>query len=74
MNATAWSVVVALIGVVIAITSSAFISGMRWGRFEADNKAKWGILQSQQNDMSQRLARIEGMFTLTLKGHPPNDP
>jgi hypothetical protein len=42
--------------VVVSISGAAFVSGTRWGRVEQDMKT-----------MSDRLARIEGMFTLKLR-------
>jgi hypothetical protein len=42
--------------IVLSLAGSAFISGTRWGRVESDMKS-----------MSDRLARIEGMFTLVYK-------
>lgn len=52
-------VVQAVIGVctvVVSVSGSAFVAGTRWGRVESEMK-----------DMGTRLARIEGMFTLTFK-------
>ena len=43
-------------GVIASVVVSAFVSGTRWGRVEQDMRG-----------MSDRLARIEGMFTLKLK-------
>ena len=45
---------------VLSITGSAFIAGTRWSRIESDI-----------HSMSDRLAKIEGMFTLQLKQGPP---
>jgi hypothetical protein len=41
---------------VLSISASAFISGTRWGRVETDMRS-----------MNDRLAKIEGMFTLVYK-------
>lgn len=53
------AIVEAVIGVctvVLSVTGSAFVAGTRWGRVESEMK-----------DMATRLAKIEAMFTLTLK-------
>lgn len=49
-------VVIGVCTVVVSICGSAFVAGTRWGRVESEMK-----------DMATRLAKIEGMFTLTLK-------
>lgn len=45
-------------GVLCSVVVSAFMSGARWGRVETDMRV-----------MADRLAKIEGMFTLRLKDH-----
>jgi hypothetical protein len=50
--------VIALVTIVGSITSSAFIAGMRWGR-----------VNESVTSIDRRLAKIEGMFTLSLKDH-----
>lgn len=42
--------------VVASVTVSAFISGTRWGAMQGDLR-----------QMADRLAKIEGMFTLRLR-------
>lgn len=42
--------------VMISVASSMFVAGTRWGRVESEVRL-----------MSDRLAKIEGMFTLQLK-------
>jgi hypothetical protein len=56
-------VIIAMGGVITSVTVSAFLSGARWGRVETDMRF-----------MADRLAKIEGMFTLRLKddGDPPH--
>ncbi len=49
-------VVIAAGGVIASVVVSAFVSGTRWGRVESDMRT-----------MADRLAKIEGMFTLRLK-------
>ena len=48
--------VIAAGGVIASITVSAFISGTRWGAIQQDMRS-----------MSDRMAKIEGMFTLKLR-------
>lgn len=48
--------VISLVGVVASVTTSAFISGTRWG-----------TMQQEMRTMADRLAKIEGMFTLRLR-------
>ena len=48
--------VIAMAGVITSVIVSAFLSGSRWGRVETDMRV-----------MADRLAKIEGMFTLRLK-------
>jgi len=56
MSPTSLSILIAVVGVVVSICSSMFVAGSRWGRIEGDMRG-----------MSERLARIEGMFTLKLR-------
>jgi hypothetical protein len=49
-------VLVSVATFIASVGVSAFISGMHWGR-----------LTNQLQVMSDRLAKIEGMFTLRLK-------
>jgi len=53
MSSTTLSIVIAGVGVIVSICSSMFVAGSRWGRIEGDMRS-----------MTDRLARIEGMFTL----------
>lgn len=56
MTPVAIEILIAAVGVVISVASSMFVAGSRWGRVEGDMRS-----------MSDRLARIEGMFTLKLR-------
>jgi hypothetical protein len=56
VNPTSISILIAGVGVIISICSSVFVAGARWGRVEGDMRS-----------MSDRLAKIEGMFTLKLR-------
>lgn len=49
---------IGFVTIVGSIVSSAFIAGMRWGR-----------VNENVISIDRRLAKIEGMFTLTLKDH-----
>ena len=57
MNSSAWvELVIGGCTIVLSLAGSAFISGTRWGRVESDMRS-----------MSDRLSKIEGMFTLTFR-------
>lgn len=49
-------IIVGIATVFISVGASAFISGMHWGELRTDVRT-----------MSDRLAKIEGMFVLQLK-------
>jgi hypothetical protein len=49
-------ILIAAIGVLVSVCCSMFVAGSRWGRIEGDMRS-----------MSDRLAKIEGMFTLKLR-------
>jgi hypothetical protein len=48
-------------GVLVSVCCSMFVAGSRWGRVEGDMRS-----------VSDRLARIEGMFTLKLRQPDPD--
>lgn len=50
-------------GVIASISVSAFISGTRWG-----------TMQQEMRTMADRLAKIEGMFTLRLRDGDGRNP
>lgn len=56
MSALALEVIVALAGVIFSMLGSAFVAGMWTGQLKADVRL-----------IADRLAKIEGMFTLRLK-------
>lgn len=64
-------VVIDIVTIALSVSVSMFVSGTRWGRVETTLRD----LQTdrvRQNDITglrDRLSRIEGMFTLTLKDH-----
>lgn len=57
MSPVSLEILIAAIGVIMSICCSTFVAGSRWGRIEGDMRS-----------MSDRLAKIEGMFTLKLRG------
>jgi len=61
MNPTAVSVLISVATFVMSMGCSAFIAGVGWGS-----------IRKEMANMNQRMARIEGMFTLRLKG-PADD-
>ena len=56
MTQTALTVIITASGIVISTLVSVFIAGTRWGE-----------VRSEMRYMNDRLAKIEGMFTLTPK-------
>lgn len=56
MSQTGITVLIAVAGFVASVGASSFISGMHWGELRADVRV-----------MNDRLAKIEGMFTLRLR-------
>jgi hypothetical protein len=52
----ALSAIISLVGVIVSITVSSFIAGAKLG----------GMIQTM-NTISERLARIEGLFEMKLK-------
>lgn len=65
--------IMAIIGVVtfvLSVATSMFVSGTRWGRVETTLRDLQTdrVRQGDITGLRDRLSRIEGMFTLTLKG------
>ena len=56
LSETGLNVIIAVVTFLLSVSASMFISGMRYGEMRADMRT-----------MADRLAKIEGMFTLTLK-------
>jgi hypothetical protein len=69
MSPLAVEVIVAVCTFIASVGSAAFISGTRWGRIETtlSDIEKDRVRQSDIKGISERLAKIEGMFTLRLK-------
>lgn len=69
MGPTAIELLIAASTFVLSVGTSAFVSGARWGRVQATlvDLEKDRVRQSDITGFGNRLARIEGMFTLTLK-------
>lgn len=62
-------IVTEIITFVLSISVSMFVSGTRWGRVETTLRdlQQDRVRQSDITGLRDRLSRIEGMFTLTLK-------
>lgn len=56
MSATGIEVIVALAGVILSMLCSVFVAGMSVGQLKSDVR-----------QIADRLAKIEGMFTLRLR-------
>lgn len=55
---------------VLSVSVSMFVSGTRWGRVETTLRDLQTdrVRQGDITGLRDRLSRIEGMFTLTLRG------
>ena len=62
-------VIIDVITVVLSVCISMFVSGTRWGRVEASLRDLQldRVRQSDVTALRDRLSKIEGMFTLTLR-------
>lgn len=56
MTQTALTLIITLAGVLVSLLVSVFVAGSRWGQ-----------VNTEMRYMNDRLAKIEGMFTLTPK-------
>ncbi len=56
MNPVATEIIIGLVGVIISMLCSAFVAGISVGQMKSDMRS-----------IADRLAKIEGMFTLRLK-------
>lgn len=70
----AWAAVIAGVGVIMSLIGAAVVVSYRVGRIEAELRAASSSAQTATaaaiNGMTERLARIEGMFELRLKDWP----
>jgi hypothetical protein len=66
---TALMLVISAVTLVLSVSASMFISGTRWGRVETQLRDLQNdrVRQGDFTGLRDRLSRIEGMFTLTLK-------
>lgn len=74
VTATDWTVIVAAVGVLLSLVGSAAIVSYRVGKIEQELRSATsanaqGTTTALQT-MSERLARIEGMFELRLRTPP----
>lgn len=74
MSAVAISAVIGAVAVILSTVLSVFIAGRRYGSLEekvnvlmARSDGTTGMI-AKVDFISDRLAKIEGMFTLTLRG------
>lgn len=70
MSTTAVEALIAVVTFIASVGTSAFISGARWGRVQTTlaDLEKDRVRQGDITSLASRLGRIEGMFTLTLRG------
>lgn len=66
---TALMLIISAVTLVLSVSASMFISGTRWGRVETQLRDLQNdrVRQGDITGLRDRLSRIEGMFTLTLK-------
>lgn len=71
VSATVINVVIGVVTVALSISGAMFVSGTRWGRVETTLRDLQTdrVRQTDITGLRDRLSRIEGMFTLTLKDH-----
>lgn len=64
-------IVIDIITIALSVSVSMFVSGTRWGRVETTLRDLQSdrVRQPDITGLRDRLSRIEGMFTLTLKDH-----
>lgn len=69
MSDTTIMVIISVTTFVMSVSVSMFVSGTRWGRVETSLRDLQSdrVRQSDITGLRDRLSRIEGMFTLTLK-------
>ena len=66
---TSITIIIGIVTFLVSVSASMFISGTRWGRVETTLRdlQQDRVRQSDINALRERLSRIEGMFTLSLK-------
>lgn len=69
INDATVNIIIGVITFVLSISVSMFISGTRWGRVEStlNDLQQDRVRQGDMTGLRDRLSRIEGMFTLTLR-------
>jgi len=69
MNATVINLLIGVVTFVLSVSVSMFVSGTRWGRVETimNDLQQDRVRQTDVTGLRDRLSRIEGMFTLTLR-------
>jgi hypothetical protein len=68
-NGTTINIIIGAVTFVLSVSVSMFVSGTRWGRVETtlNDLQQDRVRQTDMMGLRDRLSRIEGMFTLTLK-------
>lgn len=69
ISSTAINLIIGAITFLLSVSVSMFVSGTRWGRVETQLRDLQAdrVRQSDMTGLRDRLSRIEGMFTLTLR-------
>ena len=68
---TTITVIISVVTFVLSVSVSMFVSGTRWGQVQStlNDLQKDRVRQSDVTGLRDRLSKIEGMFTLTLREH-----
>jgi hypothetical protein len=69
MNGTEASIMIAVIGILLSIGTSSFISGSKWGQTEQklNDLIKHKVTKADINTIKYRLTRIESLFKLSFR-------
>lgn len=69
ISGTAVEAIIGVLTFLLSVSASMFVSGTRWGRVETTLRdlQQDRVKQGDINAVRERLSKIEGMFTLTLK-------
>lgn len=69
VSANEISIIIGVVTFFVSVATCMFISGTRWGRVESTLRdlQQDRVRQADITGLRDRLSRIEGMFTLTLK-------
>lgn len=75
MNSQTSGILIAAVGFVFSVGTSAFISGVRWGTVKArldmvESMVTNAATKDQLAGVKEDVAEIKGMFRMTLRNDP----